>query len=92
MSIEDRNNSIRETYRKKHEDWVKDITSKCSKEDLESYYSSHSKSEVCEYFNLPNSSISFLLKFYDIKKDRKNIIELRKNTCLDKYGVDNPQN
>lgn len=90
MSIDDRNNSIRETYRKKHEDWIEKIVSKCSKEDLENYYSSHSKPEVCDYFNLPNSSISFLLKFYNIKKDKRNIVKLRENTCLEKYGVTNP--
>ena len=90
MSIDDRNNSIKETYRIKHEKWVNDITSKCSKKDLEEYYSTHNKSDVCKYFDLPNSSISFLLKFYNIKKDKKNIVKLREETCLEKYGVSNP--
>ena len=90
MSIEDRNNSIRETYKVKHDAWVSEITKKCSKEDLENYYSNHNKSDVCKFFNLPNSSISFLLKYYGIVKARNNIVKLRENTCLDKYGVSNP--
>lgn len=90
MSIEDRNNSIRESYRIKHEKWVSDITSKCSKEELEEYYLTHNKKEVCKFFNLPNSSISFLIKLYGIKKDKESISRLRENTCLEKYGVSNP--
>lgn len=90
MGIENINNSIRETYRIKHEKWVNDITSKCSKNDLKEYYSTHNKSDVCKHFDLPNSSISFLLKFYNIKKDKKDIVKLREETCLEKYGVSNP--
>lgn len=90
MSIDSRNNSIREAYRRKHEEWVNNLVSKCHKEDLESYYLTHSKSDACTHFNLPNSSISFLLKLYGIKKDKKNIASLREKTCLEKYGVSNP--
>ena len=87
MSIDSRNNSIREAHRRKHEEWVNNLVSKCHKEDLESYYLTHSKSDVCTHFNLPNSSISFLLKLYGIKKDKKNIASLREKPCLEKYGV-----
>lgn len=73
----------------KHELWVSELVNKISKEQLENYYFTHSKADTCKYFNVPNSSISFLLKYYNIVKPKSNIVKLREQTCLDKYGVKN---
>lgn len=49
-----------------------------------------SKKEVQEKLNLTNHTLSKLLEVFEIKKDKDMILAKRRQTCLNKYGVDNP--
>lgn len=61
------------------------------KEDLEYLYIelNLSKIELGKYLNLPSTSLSKVLSFYNIKKDKNKILKNMKQTLMEKYGVDN---
>ena len=63
-----------------------------SKNVLEEFYINQNmtKEEICDKFNITNYSLSKLLKEYNLKKDYSSIVKKRQQTCLDRYGVDNP--
>ena len=65
-----------------------ELLNKVNKDDLISFYNNHSKVETAEHFGLNISSLSILIKHFDIRKDKSLIVERRKRTCLEKYGVD----
>lgn len=48
------------------------------------------KDEVAKELNLTLWTLSNLFKEFDIKKDKKAIVNKRKQTCIEKYEVDNP--
>lgn len=62
-----------------------------SKEDLERYYveENHSKVETQTHFNLTEYGLSVLFKQYGIRKGKKKVISLRKETSLERYGDEN---
>ena len=62
-----------------------------SKEDLENFYltANNNKEQTARHFNLSMHRLSQLLKEYNICKNSDTILELRKKTCLEKYGVEN---
>ena len=49
-----------------------------------------SKSEISNYTGLKEYSINFLLNYYNIIKSKDLLLEKRKQTCIQKYGCDNP--
>lgn len=49
-----------------------------------------SKSEISAYTGLKEYSINFLLNYYNIIKSKDLLLEKRKQTCIQKYGCDNP--
>lgn len=59
------------------------------KEDLEYLYIELNirQSLLFEYFNVKHSTFSNWIKYFNIKKDSKHIIENTSNTILTKYGV-----
>ena len=61
------------------------------KEDLEYLYIelNLSKIELGKYLNLPPTSLSKVLSFYNIKKDKNKILKNMKQTLMEKYGVEN---
>lgn len=71
---------------------VKDLASRISKEYLEQLYikDNLSKTEVAKILGLTSWGLSNLLKFYDIKKSSEACVSMRRRTCIEKYGVDNP--
>lgn len=62
-----------------------------NKEDLERYYveENHSKLETQTHFNLTEYGLSVLFKQYGIRKSKKKVISLRKETSLERYGDEN---
>lgn len=62
-----------------------------SKEEIYNMYitQNHSSDEVSKYFNFSKSTFFKIIKKYNIKKDKKLILQLRINTVLNKYGVEN---
>lgn len=60
-----------------------------SKEDFEDYYFSHSKEETQQYFNVGSTVFQRLLKYYGTVKPKSCITQLRYQTNMNKYGVDN---
>lgn len=67
------------------------LITRISKEELELYYTTHSRPDTQKYFSLTNKEFTTLLKFYNIHKSQKDIKKLLKQTCIERYGVDNPQ-
>lgn len=64
-----------------------------SEEELRALYlnQNKSKAEIAEMFDIAISTLSSLFQKYNIKKDSSQIVALRQQTCLEKYGVDNPR-
>ena len=58
-------------------------------EELKDYYSCHSKEETLKYFNITNNIFNYLLNSINYVKPHSARNELRKQTCLNKYGVEN---
>ena len=58
-------------------------------EKLINYYSNHSKIETLKYFNISGTVFSYLLKSVGYTKPQSARNELRKQTCISKYGVEN---
>ena len=58
-------------------------------ENLINYYSNHSKVETLKYFNISDTVFSYLLKSVGYIKPQNARNELRKQTCINKYGVEN---
>ena len=60
--------------------------------DLYNYYinQNHSRIETAEHFGLSVNTLRHVLERYGIKKDRKLVQELMKDTNIKRYGVDNP--
>ena len=83
------------------EEWIKEqnIDKKSttkrypSEEQLRDLYlnQNKSKAEIAEMFDIAISTLSSLFQKYSIKKDSMQIVALRQQTCLEKYGVDNPR-
>lgn len=46
--------------------------------------------EVASILGVTNSMLGNLIKHYNISKDMSKQVIKRKETCLEKYGVDNP--
>ena len=61
-----------------------------TKEEFYDYYClrKHSLAECAEKFGMNQSTAQKLLKRFGVKKTAEEISECRKNTCLQKYGVD----
>lgn len=66
----------------------KQLIEKISYEDFYNYYikENHTINECMKYYDLCESNIIHLIKFYKIKKDRKNSSKLIAKTKLEKYG------
>lgn len=62
-----------------------------TKEEIYNIYivQNYSCDEASKYFNLSKSTFFKIIKQYNIKKDKKLILQLRTNTVLNKYGVNN---
>ena len=59
---------------------------KISKNELQDYYAYHTRKDVCDYFNITQNTLHWLLNFYDIKKTT----EQKRETLEIKYdGLDN---
>ena len=71
---------------------LRESISRISREALYQYYikQNHSKKDTCKHFEIAENSFNNLCQFYEIKKDLSTQIAKRKQTCLEKYGVDNP--
>lgn len=63
---------------------------KFPKELIWEFYRNHSINATAEYFELTKSIVERLIKEYELVKSNKDIENTKKQTCLDKYGVDNP--
>lgn len=59
-------------------------------DELYDYYvvQNHSNDETAEYFNISPSTIWRVMRENDLEKSKKLVAETRKNTCLNKYGVE----
>lgn len=59
-------------------------------DELYDYYviQNHSNNETAEHFNISSSTIWKIMRKNDLEKSKQLIAENRKNTCLDKYGVE----
>jgi len=66
-----------------------DITKYPPKEEIYKIYilENYSSDETCQYFKLSRSTFFKIIKYYNIKKDKKLILELREHTVKQKYGV-----
>lgn len=71
----------------------KENLARISKEMLEELYIKQnlSKEEVAKQLEITIWSLSELFKAYGIRKNLSDVVDLRKSTNLDKYGVDNPR-
>lgn len=64
-----------------------------SKDNLEQYYTNHSITETCIYFNISYEALKSLIKYYNIIKTEEQIAKTKKEgnirTCLARYGTTN---
>jgi len=62
------------------------------KEELQKYYvdENHTLKECAAHFNCGYSTIAARVKELEIVKPTASVVERRKQTCLNKYGVENP--
>lgn len=69
-----------------------DVLKKVTKEDIEKRYITDGKRReiVAKELGISMWMLVRIMKYYGIKKDNQSIVEERKRTCLNKYGVDNP--
>ena len=62
-----------------------------SKKLIEDYYKDHSYIElreyICNQFNCKKAILDYLLKFYDIHKNKEDATKLRLQTNMNKYGA-----
>lgn len=66
-----------------------DLLKSVTKEEFESYYFNNSKTDTQSHFNIGSSVWNRFIKYYNISKPKECIEDVRKKTCLSKYGVDN---
>lgn len=65
------------------------LLSKIKKEELENYYKNHNIDDTKKFFNIRNCELKKLLTYYNIVKSKEDILNTRKTTCLERYGVEN---
>ena len=71
---------------------INTLLTKISKEQIEDLYITQNlrRPEVASILGVTNSMLGNLIKHYNISKDMSKQVIKRKETCLEKYGVDNP--
>lgn len=74
--------------------YFNDIIKEISKEDIIEYYINQNNyiEDCAKYFNISYGMFIRLLKYYEIKKDKKLSSELCKKTKLEKYGTSSYNN
>lgn len=67
----------------------KEVIQLLDKTEVEEYYKYHSKQETAEYFGLGSTVIDKVFEYFSIEKSNDDIVSLREQTTLKKYGVKN---
>jgi hypothetical protein len=65
------------------------LETKVPKEKFISFYSVNSKKATLSYFSISDWEFKHLIQKYGYKKSKENSNQLRQQTCLQKYGVNN---
>lgn len=74
---------------KKTEAALKQMLEKVPRKEFEAYYFKHSKLDTMKHFHISVAVFDEYIKYYGIQKSKADILETRKNTCLERYGVEN---
>lgn len=59
------------------------------RDNLWEYYKNHSISLTAENFGISTGAMKKIIDFYELKKSKQDTLNTRKQTCLEKYGVEN---